>query len=336
MKEVFAPRGMIDPDRLAALSLKSDLRGWFQVITHFAAIGVTGWLLYLSMGSIWVVPAFILHGAFINYLYAGQHEFSHSTVFKSAGLNEAFGRLLGLIVLHPRDLDQIQHFAHHRHTQKWREDGELYRERYTLGSYLMTLTGLWLVRRVPPSLVRCALGKVEIPYVRGKNEQKVILEARVTLGIYGAVIIGSVALHSWAALIYWFAPLVLTKWTHQIQNLIEHNGMPHESGIFENTRSTKTNAFMRWLCWNMQYHTAHHAYPSVPFYHLKALHQSAFTANGLKPATMTYLGFQKAMILALWKAGEAEQPDDQVWVGKGLTRIDGPLATDAVTATQQP
>jgi fatty acid desaturase len=312
---------MVEPDTLKALSRKSDARGWFQVITHFGAIGLTGWALHASLGAGWVVLTFIVHGAFLNYLYAGEHEFSHSTVFRSPGLNEFFGRLIGLIVLHPRDLDQIQHFAHHRHTQKWREDGELYRQPYTLRSWLMAVTGLWLVRRVPPSIVRNAFGKVEIPYVRGKNEQRVIREARVTLAIYVAIIVASIALRSWAALLYWFAPLVLTKWTHQIQNLIEHNGMPHTGGIFENTRSTRTNAFMRWLCWNMQYHTAHHAYPAVPFYRLKQLHHAAFTANGLKPATMTYLGFQKAMIKALREKSEEFQPADQVWVGQGLTKL---------------
>jgi fatty acid desaturase len=321
MDQVFARPGMIDPDRLKELSAKSDARGWLQVITHFAAIGLTGFVLHATLGTAWVIPAFIVHGILINYLYAGQHEFSHSTVFKSPGLNEFFGRLFGLIVLHPRDFDQIQHFAHHRYTQKWREDGELYRSHHTLGSYLMSLTGLWLVRRVPKAIVMSAMGEVDAPYVRGKNKDKVVREARVSLLIYGAIIVASIALHSWAALLYWFAPLVLTKWGHQIQNLIEHVGMPHTSNIFENTRSTKTNAFMRWMCWNMQYHTAHHAYPSVPFYRLKQLHHDAFTANGLKPATMTYLGFQMAVIKALREKPEAEQPDDQVWVGQGLTRL---------------
>ena len=335
MEEVFARSGMIDPDRLKELSQKSDARGWLQVISHFAAIGCTGFLLHASLGTFWVIPAFIAHGILINYLYAGQHEFSHSTVFKSPGLNEFFGRLLGLIVLHPRDFDQIQHFAHHRYTQKWREDGELYRDRHTLRTYLMALTGMWLGLRVPPSIVRSAFGRVDAPYVRGKNKDKVILEARVTLAIYGAIIVASIVFRSWAALLYWFAPLVLTKWGHQIQNLIEHVGMPHDdTNIFENTRSTKTNAFMRWMCWQMQYHTAHHAYPSVPFYRLKELHHDAFTANGLKPATMTYLGFQIAVIKALAEKPEAEQPDDKVWVGVGLTRIDNgePVSISRVAA----
>jgi fatty acid desaturase len=324
MDQVFARPGMVDPDRLKELSRKSDARGWLQVVSHLGAIGLTGWGLHAALGTLWVIPAFIAHGILINYLYAGQHEFSHSTVFKSPGLNEFFGRLFGLIVLHPRDFDQVQHFAHHRYTQKWREDGELYRKPYTLGSYLKGLTGLWMVTRLLPSTVQSALGRVDAPYVRGKNKEKVIREARVSLAIYAAIIVVSIAFRSWAALLYWFAPLVLTKWGHNIQNLIEHVGMPHDTNIFENTRSTKTNAFMRWMCWNMQYHTAHHAYPSVPFYRLKQLHHDAFTANGLKPATMTYFGFQIAVIKALREKPEAEQPDDQVWVGQGLTRIGDP------------
>lgn len=332
MDQVFGPRGMVAPERLKALSEKSDLRGWLQVISHFGAIGLTGLAIHATLGSAWVVLPFLAHGVLLNYLYAGEHEFSHSTVFRSPGLNEFFGRLCGFITLHPRDRDQIQHFAHHRYTQKWREDGELYRPHYTLKTYLIGLTGAWLVQRYPKMIIRGAMGDVPEPYIRGKNKDKVVLEARVTLALVVLIIALSLAFHSWAALLYWFAPLGLTKWAHQIQNLIEHIGMPHESNIFENTRSTKTNAFMRWMCWNMQYHTAHHAYPSVPFYRLKQLHHEAFTANGLKPATMTYLGFQAAVIKALRAKPESEYPDDKVWVGVGLTQI-APVAAPASAVT---
>jgi fatty acid desaturase len=322
MDQVFARPGMIDPDRLKELARKSDIRGWIQVASHFGAIGATGFLLHASLGSLWALPAFIAHGILINFLYAGQHEFSHATVFTSPALNEWFGRLIGMLVLHPRDLDQIQHFAHHRYTQTWREDGELYRAPYTLRSYLVTMTGLWLVRRVPLSIVMNAFGKVDAPYVRGKNTARVVREARALLAVYAAIIVVSLILHSWAALLYWFAPLVLTKWGHQTQNLIEHLGLPHNNTIFENTRSTQTNAFMRWMCWNMQYHTAHHAYPAVPFYRLEPLHEAVFTANGLKPATLTWAAFHRLTIRALRERPESEQPGDKVWVGEGLTRLD--------------
>ena len=108
MEQVFARPGMVDPDRLKELSTKSDVRGWLQVISHFAAIGVTGFVLYLSLGSLWAVPAFIVHGILINYLYAGQHELSHWTVFRTKWLNDRIGELFGFLTLNPF------------HTDRWR------------------------------------------------------------------------------------------------------------------------------------------------------------------------------------------------------------------------
>ena len=54
---------------------------------QFAAIGLTGTLLWLLRSTAWAVPLFVLQGVLINFLYAGQHEFSHSTVFKTRRLN---------------------------------------------------------------------------------------------------------------------------------------------------------------------------------------------------------------------------------------------------------
>ncbi len=132
MDEVFARRDMIAPARLKALSVKSDMRGAVRLGGHAGALAVTGAALWLTWGSWLAVPFFIAHGVLINFLYAGQHEFSHSTVFRTKKLNEIFGRLFGFILLYPRDFDQIQHFAHHRYTQVWEKDGELARDRYTL------------------------------------------------------------------------------------------------------------------------------------------------------------------------------------------------------------
>ena len=98
----------------------------------------------------------------------------------------------------------------------------------------------------------------------------------------------SVVTQSWAALTLWLAPMMLTKVVHQLQNVIEHLGLPHTDNILQNTRSTKTNAVMRWLCWNMQYHTAHHAFPGVPFHKLPDLHDTIFTKRERKPQMMTY------------------------------------------------
>jgi fatty acid desaturase len=102
---------------------------------------------------------------------------------------------------------------------------------------------------------------------------------------------------------------------HQLQNTIEHLGLPHEADVFTNTRSTRTNALMRWIAWQMQYHTAHHAFPGVPFHRLHALHTAVFIERGTAPPSMTYLGFQRSVLRAFSHGrGEADYSDAAVWI----------------------
>ena len=79
--------------------------------------------------------------------------------------------------------------------------------------------------------------------------------------------------------------------------------------------ATTLKPLMRWLGWQMQYHTAHHAFPGVPFHHLRELHDAIFTARGCAPPSMTYWGFQAAVFRAF--AGgktESDYPDDRAWI----------------------
>jgi len=100
-----------------------------------------------------------------------------------------------------------------------------------------------------------------------------------------------------------------------LQNTMEHLGLPHEDNVLVNTRSTRTNVVMRRLCWQMQYHTAHHAFPGVPFHRLRELNEAIFTSRGAAPPSMTYLGFQIAVLRAFARGKtEADYPDEQTWV----------------------
>lgn len=330
MDEVFVRKNLIKPGRLHALSARSDLRGALQFGSHALAILATGYLLHLSLGTWWVVPAFILHGGLLNFLYAGQHELSHWTVFKTRGLNEFFGRIVGFVLLYPRDFDQIQHTAHHRHTQDWEQDGELVRGPYTLFGYLMWFLGptYWYSRIA--RIIRFCFGVVVEPYIPEVRKKDVILEARLHMLGYLAIAAVSIYLQSGAAVLYWLAPMIATKFIHQFQNTIEHLGLSHEQNILTNTRTTRTNALLRWACWNMQYHTAHHAFPGVPFWKLKDLHREIFDGNGIKPYSMTYLGFQAEVIRKLSGGrSEADYPMDRPWIMDETNKADAKVAANA-------
>ena len=315
MDEVFVRRDVIDAARLRSLCAASNGKGAIQAVSHLGAIGVSGTLLWFTRGSWWAVPIFAVHGVLLNFLYAGQHELSHWTVFRSGWPNEWLGRLFGFVLFYPRTFDQVQHMAHHRFTQDWARDGELARDRYTLGSYLLWMSGVtyWYTRW--RRILRFAFGSVTEPYLPAKRHAELIREARLHLAGYAMIVGVSLMAHSGAAVYLWLAPMLVMKWVHQLQNTMEHLGLPHEDNVLVNTRSTRTNAVMRWLGWQMQYHTAHHAFPGVPFHRLRELNAAIFTERGAQPPSMTYIGFQIAVLRAFGRGRtEAEYPDERTWI----------------------
>ena len=321
MEQTFARGRLVEPKTLRALMQRSDVKGGLQMASHLGAILLTGMLLVATWGSWWAVPVFMVHGVLINFLYAAQHELSHSTVFATKKLNEIFGRIIGFVMIYPRDFDQIQHFAHHQFTQNWDRDGELAREPYTLTSYLLWFWGpsYWYSRIA--RIFRLSSGVVIEPYLHEREKPKVIREARWHLAGYLLIAAVSIALQSWWAVILWFAPMVCMKFVHQLQNTIEHLGLSHEDDILENTRSTDTNALMRWICWNMQHHTAHHSFPSVPFHRLAELDAAIEKGAGRPAHRMGYIEFQIEILKALSGGkSEADYPHDEVWI---RTRADG-------------
>ena len=281
--------------------------------SHVGAILIAGYLHALALGSWWVLLTGFILGVLINFLYAAQHELSHATVFKTRKANEVFGRIIGFFMIFPRDFDQIMHFAHHTYTQDWEKDGELVREPYTLRSYLLWLFGISYWRNRVAGLIRRARGIILEPYIRVEEQDKVIRESRIHLALYAAIAVLSLALQSWFVVAFWLLPMVLTKPVHQLQNTIEHLGLSHEDDILENTRSTRTNALMRWLCWQMPYHTAHHTFPSVPFWKLRALNEKLESAAG-EVHRMGWIEFQVEVISKLAQKDESQWPQNEVWV----------------------
>ena len=313
MEASFSRRKLIEPAELRALNQRSDLRGWLQLGSHLGAIAVMVVLHAMAMGTWWVLATGFALGVLINFLYAGQHELSHSTVFATRRLNEIWGRIIGFVMLFPRDYDQIMHFAHHQWTQDWERDGELVREPYTLTTYLLWLSGISYWRNRVLGIVRRARGIIIEPYIRQEEEAKVIRESRIHVGLYVAIIMVSLAFGNWAWATFWIVPMVLTKPVHQLQNTIEHLGLSHEDNILENTRSTRTNALIRWLCWQMPYHTAHHTFPSVPFWKLRDLNEKIEDKVG-EVWRMGWIEFQIEVIGKLRQKDESQYPMNEVWV----------------------
>ncbi len=314
MDASFSRRDLLEPAELRALNARSDLRGWTQMLSHLGAIVVCVVLHAYALGTPWVWATGFGLGVLLNFLYAAQHELSHGTVFAHKRTNEVFGRFIGFLMIFPRDFDQVMHFAHHKWTQDWERDGELVREPYTLQTYLMWLSGVTYWRNRVFGVVRRARGLIIEPYIRADEEAKVIRESRIHLALYLGIIVVSFVMGSWAWATFWILPMILTKPVHQLQNTIEHLGLSHEDNILDNTRSTRANGFIRWLCWQMPYHTAHHTFPSVPFWKLKDLNAKIEEKIQGEVWRMGWIEFQIEVIKKLRQKDESQYPMNEVWI----------------------
>jgi fatty acid desaturase len=293
---------------LKALKGRSDSRGWLKVISHIGALAINSFLLFISWGSLFAIPLFMLQGILINCLYAGVHELSHNTVFKTQKFNEFFGRLFCLILLMGRDQDKFEHFQHHRHTQDVELDAEIVGAKpFTLLTYVVYFSGLSYWPGRISEVFKLASGDTQSwPYLSAVQLKKVHKEARLMLLIYGLFLILSLSLQSPLLLTLWLLPMFAMKWFQMLQNTVEHTAMPHVEDIWLNTRTVKAGPIMQWLLWNMPYHTAHHTYPMIPYYRLPDLHRAIVSEAGESPMTISHWGFQRQMIRKLLKDGSSK------------------------------
>lgn len=277
MDAVFAPTGAIDKKVLKTLCARSDAKGGLRLAGHLAALAATGALIAGAGASPWLVPALLGHGVVLVFLFAPLHETIHLTAFRSRGLNQAAAWLCGAVIVLPPEFFRAFHFAHHRYTQDLARDPELAQPKPgSLAGYLWFLTGLPYWRERIATTLRHALGRargqVDAAFIPEGRRAAVAREARLLLGLYGALAAASLAAGSAALLFYWVIPVLLGQPFLRAFLLAEHTGLPLVPDMLRNSRTTKSNALVRWLTWNMGYHAEHHCYPALPFHALPGAH----------------------------------------------------------------
>ncbi len=273
MDEAFAPAGAIDKQRLKALSERSDAKGLARLASHALALVASGALVTAAAGTLWLLPAMLVHGIILVFLFSPLHETVHYTAFRDRRINQAVAWVCGAVLMLPPEYFRAFHFGHHRDTQDLARDPELIQPKpRTLRDYLLVLSGLPYWRERIATTLRHAAGRIEQPFIPRRRHTAVIREARVLLAIYGAVAVLSILAENTVALTHWVTPVILAQPALRGFLLAEHTGCPLVPEMLENSRTTMTNAVVRWLTWNMSYHAEHHAYPALPFHALPKAH----------------------------------------------------------------
>ena len=294
MEEAFVSSGGIDKTALRALSARSDARGLLQLGSHLAALGLSGSAVLLA-GEIWVIQALLLHGPLLIFLFAPLHETIHRTAFRSRWLNDSVAWFCGAVLVLPPEYFRAFHFAHHRYTQDPLRDPELAVPKPTsIGRYLWLMTGLPYWRERLTTTLLHASGTAAANFITARLAPKIVREARLLWLLYLGLLLMSLATGTALLFWLWILPVLLGQPFLRGYLLAEHGLCPLVPDMLENSRTTRSNALVRWLAWNMPYHAEHHAYPALPFHALPAAHD--LLADSIAIQAPGYLAVHAEMI----------------------------------------
>ena len=270
------------------LTERSNAAGLWHLAGHGGLVLLFGGLIALRV-QFWPV-LLPVQGVLITFLFSLEHECTHKTPFASAWLNDWIGRVCGFLLLLPFGWFRYFHLAHHRFTNLPGQDPELAAAKpQGLPGWLWHVSGLPYWGANLALLGKLGLGRARADYLPAKAMPRMTREARWMLGGYALV---GVSLWTSPVLLWvWLVPALLGQPTLRLYLLAEHGDCPAVANMFENTRTTFTTAIMRFLAWNMPYHTEHHVFPAVPFHRLPVLH--AMMQDELQVTAAGYVAFTK-------------------------------------------
>jgi fatty acid desaturase len=281
----YDPFQLISKKDRKHLTRRSDRMGLAYLGGHFSAIAAGGAAIYLTYGTILMVPAMFVHGIVLACLFAPMHECSHGTAFRTRRLNETVYWLVSLIYIIQPTWYRYRHAVHHTYTQiQGKDPAMVLPSPTTWQHYFEQLLGWRLWTTFPVVITKHAFGHMRPQdswYVPKNDLSRIYNEARIMLAVYGTIAGIAIYFGSFAPLIYWIIPRVMGEPLQRAWRIAEHKGCDEGTDVRTNTRSTKAGPVMRALCWNMPYHSEHHVCPQVPFFALPALNK--LVGDRLKP-----------------------------------------------------
>ncbi|MBN3752758.1 oxidative enzyme [Paraburkholderia sp. Tr-20389] len=273
----------IDRKALKDFSTRSDARGILHAGGFFALVVATGVLAWFSLGTAWVIPAFLLYGTVFAFSEAAAHELGHGTVFKTRWLNEAVYWVICFMSWREQVYSRWLHAKHHTYTHLTAapyKDPEL-AFKHRPHSYIKLVTDFVRVSHGMQFLTATFLHSFGI-VTKGAKEvvpeaeyKKMCDNSRVLLACYVAVFVWAVLAHSWLPVMFLFLPRAYGTWLHELCALTQHTGL--KENVLDHrvsSRTVKVNWVVRFLYWNMNFHIEHHMFPSVPFHALPKFHEA--------------------------------------------------------------
>ena len=266
----------LEKKKLKSIATRTDRFGVIYLIQWVLALGLTGSLIWLSLGTYWVWLAMFVYGIVLTVpAYSLSHETAHGTAFRSSWLNETVFWISSLLYLEEPLHRRYTHTNHHTHTWYVNIDSQMpFDTPMSFGGWLYEISGLALLRFHVVVFWQLATKRYTdtMRQVTPDSEfPKMTRNARIMLAIYALVLVAPFV-GIWWPIWFFVIPRLLGAPVMLLFTLIQHVELQENSpSILESTRSFKTSWLGRFLYMNMNNHVEHHLYPQVPFYALPKL-----------------------------------------------------------------
>ena len=278
-------RCKVDIEVLKELSKKSDIKGLQHVSAFFGLLLVTGILAYITWGTWWSAFWFLVYGNIYGFSNPLWHETGHKTAFQSKFLNEFFYYISSYLSNFEPLRWRYTHFVHHGNTYSTEnpfdheiEYGNNLKEtpKRLIINIIPFLDLVFFKKTKSFEIIQHALAiktKVMQDSIPENAQAKVILNSRIYVAIWLAIILWSISASSWMPLLYFVLPHFYGKTLVTLIAFTQHAGLARNIKDHRlTTREMYLNPILSFLYWKMEYHLTHHMFPTVPSYNLDKLH----------------------------------------------------------------
>ena len=276
----------IDKKLFKELSKRSDSKAWFHTILYFSTLIISGYCVYLTWGSWYVLPALFIYGTIYACSNARWHEYGHRSVFKTRILNEYFYYVSSFLAFFEPISWRWSHANHHSKTRHQDLDLEIADPRPT-NLWILFFTEFFGYYRVKAEMIKIIKHSFRVfdsskdpnkvliyNLVPEKEINKMVWSSRVFLIIIMLTILLSLVLQSFLPILLIVTPQIYGGPILWILAFTQHAGLKLDS--FDHRETTRTiilgPILGTFLYSNMQYHIEHHACPQIPFYNLPKFH----------------------------------------------------------------
>ena len=315
-------RRILDADELTPLTRLDDRRSLCAVVQTFATIAVALAFGLWAWPSPWVLASVVVVGVQQHGLFILAHEAAHYRLFANRAVNDAVGRLIGMLGAVSMCTYRVIHRLHHNNLYTDDDPDTAIHGGYPRGvAYLWKklardAVGLNAWKTLAYFFGAPALNDETQRAPRPLDDTSPQLRAAARADRWWVVAfqlgapVAAWAFGGWRGLaqyaVLWALPLLtVLQPILRLRAILEHGAVASFDSPLTAARTNRSgggfgNCVARALLFphHVNYHLEHHLYPAVPHYHLPRLHRLLLAKGALAGAEVRDVGDTLRLIFA--------------------------------------